>query len=75
MSQLTQFQTESGDWISGTTLYVFLSLVILTALIIWLLPKFSRAFPAPLAAILVVFAIAHFANLDTKTVGDIANIQ
>lgn len=75
MSQLDQFKDESGNWLTGMNLGILLALVILTMLIIWLLPRLSRAVPASLVAILVVFGITYFAGLDTKTVGDIASIK
>lgn len=75
MSQLDQFKDGTGNWLSGDTLYVILGLVLLTMLIIWGLPKITKAFPASLAAILVVFGIVAVFGIDTKTVGDIASIQ
>lgn len=75
MSQLDQFKGEGGDWLSGVPLYTFLGLVLLTMLIIWGLPKLSKAIPASLVAILAVFGIVFFAGLDTKTVGDMASIS
>jgi SulP family sulfate permease len=54
---------------------MFTGLVLLTMLIIWGLPKLSKAIPSSLVAILAVFGIVTFAGLDTKTVGDLANIQ
>jgi len=75
MSQLDQFKDASGDWLSGTPLMILLGLVLLTMLIIWALPKFSKAIPASLVAILVIFGIVVGFNIDTKTVGDIASIQ
>lgn len=75
MSQLDQFKTNSGDWLTGNALYIILGLVLLTMLIIWGLPKLTKAVPASLAAILVVFGIVAFFGIDTKTVGDIASIQ
>ncbi len=75
MSQLTQFKTQDGEWLSGSTLFIFLGLVLLTMLIIWGLPKLTKAVPASLAAILVVFGIVFFLGLDTRTIGDIASIQ
>lgn len=75
MSQLTQFKDDSGNWLTGQTLYIILGLVFLTMLIIWGLPKLTKAFPASLAAILVVFGIVAIFGIDTKTVGDIASIQ
>jgi SulP family sulfate permease len=44
-------------------------------LIIWGLPKLSKAIPASLTAILAVFAMVVFLDIDTKTVGDIASIK
>lgn len=75
MSQLDQFKGPEGDWLSGEALYIILGLVLLTMLIIWGLPKITKAFPASLAAILTVFGLVAFFGIDTKTVGDIASIE
>lgn len=75
MSQLDQFKDASGSWLTGSTLYVLLGLVLLTMFIIWGLPKLTKAVPASLAAIAVVFGVVVFFGIDTKTVGDIASIQ
>ncbi|MFT4772169.1 MAG: SulP family sulfate permease [Cryomorphaceae bacterium] len=75
MSQLDQFKGVDGDWLTGTTLYVLLGLVLLTMLIIWGLPKLSKVIPASLVAILTVFALVFFLDIDTKTVGDMASIK
>jgi SulP family sulfate permease len=75
LSQLTQFKDVSGNWLTGTTLYVFSALVLLTMLIIWGLPKLTKAVPSSLVAILTIFAVVAFGGLTTKTVGDIASIQ
>lgn len=75
MSQLDQFKDPSGNWLTGQALYILLGLVILTMVIIWGLPKITKAVPATLAAILVVFGIVVFFGIDTKTVGDIASIE
>ncbi len=75
MSQLDQFKDMSGNWLTGSTLYVLLGLVLLTMLIIWGLPKLTKAIPASLTAIIVVFGVVSFIGIDTKTVGDIASIQ
>lgn len=74
-SQLEQFKDDSGNWLAGYNLLLFSSLVLLTMLIIWGLPKLTRIIPASLAAILTVFGIVTMAGLDTKTVGDIASIE
>lgn len=75
MSQLDQFKDISGNWLTGTSLYILLGLVLITMLIIWGLPKLTKAIPASLTAILVVFGVVAFFGIETKTVGDIASIQ
>ncbi|MCW3078672.1 SulP family inorganic anion transporter [Segetibacter sp.] len=79
MSQLVQFKapdaTGALHWMTGNQLYLMLGLVALTILIIWGLPKLTKAVPSSLAAILVVSAIVIGFNVDTKTVGDIASIK
>ncbi|MFT0714177.1 SulP family inorganic anion transporter [Flagellimonas lutimaris] len=75
MSQMSQFKTVDGEWLSGSTLYIFLGLVLLTMVVIWGLPKLTKVIPASLAAILLVFGIVFFLGLETRTIGDIASIQ
>ncbi|NNF75267.1 MAG: SulP family inorganic anion transporter [Flavobacteriaceae bacterium] len=75
MSQLDQFKDVSGNWLTGEALYILLGLVFLTMLIIWGLPKLTKAIPSSLVAILVVFGIVIGFGIDTKSVGDIASIQ
>ena len=75
MSQLDQFKDNSGNWLTGSTMYILLALVGLTMLIIWGLPKLTKVVPASLTAILVVFGLVTFLNIDTKTVGDMAAIK
>ena len=74
MSQLEQFKTGSGDWLSGSALYLFGGLVLLTMLIIWGLPKLTKVVPSSLVAILTIFGIVFAFGLETRTVGDIASI-
>jgi SulP family sulfate permease len=78
LAQLGQFKI-AGDggvmeWMQGPALYMMLGLVILTMAIIYLLPKLTMAFPSALAAIIVVTALVHGFNLDTRTVGDLASL-
>src|SRR5690554_1202665 len=75
MSQLNQFKDAEGNWLTGQSLYIIIGLVLLTMLIIWGLPKLTKTVPASLIAILSVFGIVWFFNIDTKTVQDIASIQ
>ena len=62
-------------WLPQNKLLVMIGLVLLTMFIIWGLPKLTKFIPSSLAAILVVSAIAIFAGIDTKTVGDMGSIQ
>ncbi len=75
MSQLDQFKAPSGDWLTGQPLMIFLGLVLITMLIIWGLPKLSKAIPASLVAILTIFGLVLAFGIDTKTVGDMASIK
>lgn len=75
LSQLDQFKTSEGEWLSGTSAYSFTGLVLLAMAIIWGLPKLTKAVPATLTAILVVFVVVTLFGLETKTVGDIASIK
>ncbi len=79
MSQLDQFKLKDGNgimhWLEGTSLLIMLGLVALTMLIIWGLPKLTKAIPASLVAILTIFGLVLVFNIDTTTVGDIASIK
>ena len=75
LSQLAQFKDASGNWLEGSEFYLLLGLVLLTMLIIHFLPKLTKIIPSSLAAILVIFGLVSFFNLDTRTVGDIASIK
>lgn len=74
-AQLSHFQDPNGHWLTGETLYVLLSLVALTVLIILFWPRITKAIPASLVAILTVFGLVLAFNIETKTVGDIASIK
>jgi SulP family sulfate permease len=76
LAQLEQFKdADTGAWLVGNELYLMLGLVFLVMLIMWGLPKITKAVPSGLASIIVVFALVYFMKLDTKTVGDIASIE
>jgi len=78
LSQLEQFKfvDDAGmkAWLEGNAMYVMLGLVALTMAIIHFLPKLTNAIPSALAAIVVVSFGAVWLGLDTRTVGDVANI-
>ncbi len=76
MSQLAQFKIPGTDtWLAGSALYIMLALVALTMLIIWALPKLTKAVPASLVAILTIFGLVALFGIETSTVGDIASIK
>ena len=78
MSQLEQFKTViNGEsvWLSGNPLYIMLGLVALTIAIVLGFPKISKAIPASLVAIMVVFALVLGFGIETKTVADIASVS
>lgn len=77
MAQLEQFKINIDGklvWLSGSPLYIMLGLVALTIAIVLLLPKLTKAVPASLVAIVVVFLLVLGLNIDTKTVADIASV-
>lgn len=67
MAQFGSFQTVSDEGelvaMQGPALAIMLSLIALTMLIIWQLPKLTRAVPASLAAILTVTGISIGLNM------------
>ena len=79
ISQLSQFKTLNAMgqsvWISGNTLYYSIGFVVLTMLIIWLLPKITKAVPATLAAILVTSVLVLVLKIDIPSVGDLASVK
>ena len=86
LAQLTQFKepgsasvgahgASGGVWLSGGPLATMLGLVALTMAIIYLLPKFTKAVPAPLAGIAVVAAVVIGFGLNVPRVGDMASIS
>lgn len=78
LAQLEQFKIGAGEesaWLGGTKLYIMLGLVLLTIAIVWLLPKLTKAVPASLVAIIVVYLLVLGLQIDTKTVKDIASIS
>lgn len=78
MSQLEQFKTMVNGqsvWLSGYPLYIMLGLVGLTIAIVLFFPKITKAIPASLVAIIVVFGLVLGFGIETKTVADIASVS
>ncbi|NSL87640.1 SulP family inorganic anion transporter [Chitinophaga sp. Mgbs1] len=78
MAQLAQFKvaTANGmEWLSGPALWTMLGLVVLTVLIVIAFPRITKAVPASLVAIVVVFLLVWGLGIHTKTVKDIASVS
>ncbi|MFA9192619.1 SulP family inorganic anion transporter [Flavobacterium sp. FZUC8N2.13] len=78
MSQLEQFKTVingESTWLTGTPMLIMAGLVALTIAIVILLPKITKAVPASLVAIIVVFGLVLGLGIETKTVADIASVS
>lgn len=72
MAQFPNFYNKTtGDLLSGAPLYIMLGLTLLTMVIIWGLPKLTKAVPSSLVAIIVVSAIVIGFGINTMTVADI----
>jgi len=66
---MAQFKFFEGQ---GTTMYV---IVAITMLIMYFLPKYTKAIPSGLVAIVVLTLVVYFTDLDTLTVGALANLS
>ena len=78
MAQLEQFKTVVNGqsvWLAGEPLLVMIGLVALTIAITVLLPRFTRAVPSSLVAIIVIFLIVLGLGINTRTVSDIAEVS
>ncbi|KPL60277.1 SulP family inorganic anion transporter [Rossellomorea vietnamensis] len=65
-SQLQHFEGEG---------WIMYGLVALTLAIIYILPRFTKAVPSTLVAIIVVTIIAVVGNIDIRTVGDLGTLK
>ena len=87
LAQLGQFQVPgtahpdghsflpNGDWLPALDMAIMLSLIGVTMLIIWGLPKLTKIIPAPLAGIGVVAGLVIGFGINTPVVGDLASIK
>ncbi|MGN7866659.1 SulP family inorganic anion transporter [Chryseobacterium sp. 22458] len=79
MAQIEQFKITDNNgavsWLQGSALYVMAGLTALTIAVVYFFPKITKAIPASLAAIIVIFAVVLGFNIQTKTVADIAHIS
>lgn len=78
MAQLEQFKVMKNGaltWLTGTPLLIMAGLVALTIALVYIVPRFTKAVPPSLVAIIVVFLIVLGFQVDTKTVKDIASVS
>jgi len=78
ISQFGNFKVAGPDgiptWIQGSGLAWMIGIVVFTMVVIYLLPRLTKAVPATLAAIVGVSLLVHFLGIDTRTVGDMGSI-
>ncbi|MGC7840772.1 SulP family inorganic anion transporter [Pseudomonas wayambapalatensis] len=73
MAQLEHFK-DGEHWLGGKPLLLMVVLVALTMLVVYVLPKLTRAVPPALVAILGVGLLVYLLELPTRTLGDMAHI-
>ncbi len=66
---MAQFKFFEGQ---GISMYVVVGI---TMLIMYILPKFTKVIPAGLVAIVVLTLVVYFMQIDTITVGSLANLS
>jgi SulP family sulfate permease len=77
MAQLAHFKhaTPQGEqWLQGTQLLMMCALVALTMAIVVVLPRFTRAVPPALVAIVGVGLLSFGLQLPVRTLGDLAHM-
>ncbi|MCW8822287.1 MAG: SulP family inorganic anion transporter, partial [Sulfurovum sp.] len=70
----------SGKWmdiitVSFTENYIMYIIIAITMATMYFLPKVSKAVPAGLVAIVVLTIVTYFMHIDTKVVGDLADLS
>jgi SulP family sulfate permease len=74
IGQVKQFRV--GDaWITGEPLLIMLAIIAATMAIIHFMPRFTKAIPEILVAVIVGSLAVIWLGLDTRTVGDVASIK
>lgn len=74
LAQLEHFK-EGGVWLGLTPLAIMGALIVFTMAIIKLFPKLTKSIPATLVAIGASTILVQVFNIDTRTVGDLADIS
>jgi SulP family sulfate permease len=75
IAQLPAFKDDAGSWLQGIALWQLLAAIAATMVIIYLLPRLTKAVPSALAAIVLVTLAVIAMGWDLRTVGDIADID
>jgi SulP family sulfate permease len=73
MAQLEHFR-QGGQWLQGPSLWMMCGLVALTMAIVYILPRFTRALPPALVAIVGVGLLGYGLQLPSRTLGDLAHM-
>ncbi len=73
MAQLEHFR-QGEQRLQGSSLWMMVGLVALTMAIVYILPRFTRAVPAALVAIVSVGLLAYGLQLPSRTLGDLAHM-
>lgn len=74
LSQFEHFKI-GHEWMTGGPLMIMFALIALTMLIIKYTPKLTKAIPGTLISIIVVTALVMIFKIDTRTIGDLAEIS
>ncbi|MGB3179912.1 MAG: SulP family inorganic anion transporter [Cyclobacteriaceae bacterium] len=75
LAQFSQFTNRAGGALEGMELLIFGGLIGVTMLIMYFLPKVTKAVPSPLVAIVVSTLLAMFLFGDTIRIGDKADMS
>ncbi len=74
LGHFRQNTTQGEQWLTGPALWSMGALTALTMLIVYLLPRFTKAVPPALAAIVGVGLLGYGLQLPTRTLGDLAHM-
>lgn len=74
ISQFEHFKI-GHEWLTGGPLMIMIGLILLTMAIIKFFPKITKAVPATLVSIVTVTLMVILLKIDTRTVGDLAEIS
>lgn len=75
MAQFSQFTSRTGGDLDNAGLIAFAGLIAITMLVMFVLPKFTKAIPSALVAIVVASVVAIFFFPNTITIGDKADMS